>query len=669
MRTRTPAILQMQAVDSGVVSLAIILEHHGRVEPIWKLREASGFDASGPTIEDLQLASERFGLECTARRVETADLATLERPVLIGWGPRRYAVLEGRDRGGWWVNDPAHGAKRISDDEFQRRFNGNVLECRPGTAFRKGGRRSSLFSNLRRLLEGSGAAITASVVASSTLVLVQLAQAGLLTYFIDVLIVERRRDRIPPFLLAAGVILALGPMLVFIQAQAANRLATFVSIRNKFRLMQHATRLPETERRLRTPADFAQRLTMVRQTASTMIAPLVMLPSSLLTIAVFGTAISIISWKVGVSILVSVAIGLIITKLVAHRLYTLSVRNQVLMGMQRSTLYSGLGVRDWLQESGGLMALLELWLGHMSEARNITQQRGGVNLLASNARNLVNTLITQIGTLVLGGLGVIYGTVTIGELAALQFLAGTLQTSVTTVLGVMQSIPTLRSNLTRIEDILEIPLSEVSLSEVSGIPETDSHSPAASGIDLSGTPIVDGGVLEGCVPAGGLAVVRDLPAARRRHVCKSIATALRARGCSVRVLTGRVDLFPGTLAENVSGFDPQLTPSTVAHALESAGLGGRLRRHPSGLAAPLREDQPFGDDSEELRLELATVLAAPPSVVVVPDRVGDLASTLDIDILSMIHGAGSAVVLLGTEADPRPDTADIFVRDIGEVAG
>ena len=46
--------------------------------------------------------------------------------------------------------------------------------------------------------------------------------------------------------------------------------------------------------------------------------------------------------------------------------------------------------------------MLDLWLGYMSEARNIGQRRGGVQLLATNGRGLVNQLVTQIGTLVLG---------------------------------------------------------------------------------------------------------------------------------------------------------------------------------------------------------------------------------------------------------------------------
>lgn len=653
----------MQAIDSGVVSLAIILEHHGRVEPTWRIRQAAGLDASGSTFEGLQIAGERFGLECTRRRVEIDDLATVSQPALIEWGRRRYVVLEGRGRGGWWINDPARGVTLVSDEEFRGRFEGTVIECRPGPTFSRGGRRASLPSRLRSLLEGCGPAVAASVVASTTLVVVKLAQAGLITYFIDVLLVDRRVDRIPPFLMVVGAIYILAAMLQFIQAQAANRISTLVSVRNKIRLLRHAARLPDGERRLRTSADVAQRLPIIRQMAATALPPLMLAPANLLTIALFGTAIVIISWKVAICILASIAIGLFITRIVSHRIYSLNVRNQVVIGMQRTTLFMGLGVRDWLQESGGLRALLDLWLGYMSEARNIGQRRGGVQLLATNGRGLVNQLVTQIGTLVLGGLGVIQGTVTIGELAALQFLAGTLQASVTAVLGVVQSVPMLRSNLARVDDILEIPIPD-GPNDAAG-----DRIESKDDVDLSGIPVAKDAVLDGRLPSGGLGAVRGLAAEERHRVGTDIATALRDRGCSVRMLSGRVDLFPGSLEENMSGFDPSVAPSRVVQALDVVGLGARVRRHPLGTGAIIREDQPFGDEVEEMQLELATVLATPPSVVIVPDRIDGLFSTRHIDPVALIRGAGSAVIMLDPDGT-RPDTAvDVRVRPIGEVSG
>lgn len=661
MRTRTPTILQMQPVDGGVVAVAIMLAHHGRREPLHELRKAAGLTSSGVGVEGLVACGDAFGLDAEIGTAACSELGTTPEPVIIGWGREDVVVLEGRDGRGWWINDPAKGPRLVTDEDFQRSFNGTVIRFHPRPDFQRGGAAPSLLRSLRRALRGCGGAVLAAIIASITIVPVQLAAAGLITFLVDVVLVDRRTDRIPPFLLAASILYAVRSMLMFIQMQANNRLGTAASVQLQSGLVRHAVHLPEPERSLRTAADIQQRLTTARTLATTNLKTLTLLPANLVTIMVFGVAVILISRWVALAMAISILIGFVLAKLVASRVYALNVQTQIVLGQQRTTLYTGLGIRDWLLEAGGLRPLLDLWLGHLAHSRNLAQRSGGIQLHAQVGRGLVTQLVTQVGTLVLGGLGVIDGSITLGELAALQFLTGTLQASVTAVLSVAQSLPVLRTSLARVDDVLDVP--------IEASPDAAPHPAAVTGeaIDLRGIPAGEGRVLTGELASGGLGVVRGLDEFEADRLAAEIVAEQRRRGRLVRVLSGKVHLHPGSLAENVAGFDPRVSASNVTDALLAAGLGPLLKRQTTGVTAPVREDRPIGDPDEDARLEVATVLLDPPTLVVARRGLGTLPTDETNSMLDRIRGTGAAVLVLDPRVEVGSHASEIAVRPLGEV--
>src|ERR1700761_1060025 len=204
-RWATPTVLQMEALECGAASLAMILAYYGRWVPLETLREACGVSRDGSKASNILKAARRFGMAAKGFRKEPSTLNELPLPAIIHWNFNHFVVLERLDRKHACINDPAVGRRKVEHEEFDAAFPGVVLAMEPGSDFAPGGRKPGFLPLLSRRLAHSMPAVVLLVAISAALAVPIILIPAFTKIFIDDVLVQHNADWFTPLLIGMAI--------------------------------------------------------------------------------------------------------------------------------------------------------------------------------------------------------------------------------------------------------------------------------------------------------------------------------------------------------------------------------------------------------------------------------------------------------------------------------
>lgn len=132
---KLPVILQAEAAECGVASLAMIASYHGHDVDLAGMRRRFSASLKGTTLSRVMTMASQLGFTCRPVKLDLGELSELRTPCVLHWDFNHFVVLKQVTRTGFVIHDPAHGLCKLNRSDVSQHFTGVALEVTPGAEF------------------------------------------------------------------------------------------------------------------------------------------------------------------------------------------------------------------------------------------------------------------------------------------------------------------------------------------------------------------------------------------------------------------------------------------------------------------------------------------------------------------------------------------------------
>ena len=686
-RVVTPTLLQMEAVECGAASLGIVLGFWGRRVPLSELREACGVSRDGSNAANVVKAARRYGLEARGLATELADVQRLRPPFIVFWNFNHFLVVEGFGKDRAWLNDPACGRRQVTLREFDEAFTGVVLSMKPGPEFEKGGRKPSTVRSLGRRLRGSLRDLAFCVGAGFLLTAPGIAAPVLMQVFVDHVLIADRRDWLRPLLVAVAAIAVLRVGLRWLQLGYLRELRTRLAVRLSGSFLWHVLRLPVGFYAQRFAGEISSRLTLNHAIAAalsgrlaTAIIDCVMVVFYLVAMLAYDPLLTAIG--------VTLALGNVVAlRLIARRRVDANLRLRQDLGKVVGVSIAGLQSIETIKASALESSFFARWAGSFTRAANARQE---LELATQKLGVLPPTLsaLTGAAILVVGGLRVIEGPLTIGMLVAFIGLMASFQRPVGTLVSLGGELQTLQGDLLRVDDVLDHPVDPETRER-----EGDTGRRLAGRLELRqvtfgysrvGPPLLERFEL---VIAPGQRVALVGGSGSGKSTIARLACGLYVPWSGEVLIDGRpraaiprrvladgmalVDqdllFFHGTVRDNLTLWDESVSAEALAVACRDAEIDDVVLSLPGGHEGELLEGAANLSGGQRQRLEIARALVRSPSLLVLDEATSALDPETEHRIDQNLRRRGCSTLVVAHRLSTIRDADEIIVLRRGQV--
>ena len=691
-RVRTPTLLQMEAVECGAASLGIVLGYYGRFVPLAELRQICGVSRDGTTLANIVRAAQYYGLNAKGFKKSLESLPTLRCPYIVFWNFNHFLVVEGFDRQSVHLNDPATGPLRVSIEEFDESFTGVILVMEPGPAFKPGGRMPSVVRALRARLKGSRTTLSYCLLAGLLLVFPGLLIPVFTQLFVDYILIQDLRDWLRPLLLGLLMTAVLRGALLHLQLRQLRRWQLKLSTVLSSKFLWHILHLPARFYAQRYAGEISQRTVLndrVAEALSGRLATTIIDLTMMLIYACMMFYYDVVLTLIGVA---SAATNFLALQWLSRRRVDANMRMQHEFGKLGGVAIAGLQNIESLKASAMESSFFSRWSGYFAKAVNMQQNLGLTNQLLSVLPVLMSALTSML-VLLIGGVRVINGYLSLGMLIAFQSLMQSFLTPVATLVGLGSALQELRSDLLRLDDVLRNSTDERHSQSRATLPATintfrlqgeiEVHN-LTFGYSRVSPPLIEG-LSFSLAPGRRLALVGS-SGSGKSTVAKLLCGLylpwegeIRFDGHdplhmprdvlseSMAFVDQDLFLFAGSVRDNLTLWDETIPVHQLIQACRDAEIHDIIVALPGGYDSELLEGAANLSGGQRQRLEIARALVHRPAILVMDEATSALDAETEYRIMHNLRQRDCSYIIVAHRLSTIRDCDEIIVLEHGRV--
>ena len=693
-RVKTPTVLQMEAVECGAASLAMILGYFGLFVPLEELREECGVSRDGSKASNILKAARKYGLEAKGLKKEPEDLGSISFPAIVFWNFNHFLILEGFRNGRAYLNDPASGPRVLTLEEFDQGFTGIVLVFETTPEFRKGGHGQSVLRSVRLRLAGSRAALAYIVLAGLFLVIPGLVIPTFSQVFVDFVLIGRMTGWIKPLVIAMICTTLIRAGLTWCQQHYLLRLETKLALTSSARFILHVLHLPVRFFMQRMPGEIGGRVQLNDKVAQLVSGDIATNLLNMIMIVFYGALM--LQYDL---LLSSIGIGMALLNLVALRYVSnrrdiLNQRLQQETGKLLGTSMSGLQMIETIKATGSESDFFSQWSGYQAKVVNAQQELAVPSQLLSVVPTLL-TALNDVFILSIGGIRVMDGHLTIGMLVAFKTLMNSFSQPVNQMVTLGAKLQEAKADMTRLDDVLQYAPEEqfteagrqkrssagIPGSKLSGRLEIDGltfgysklEDPLIEGFSLSLQPGSRVALVGGS--GSGKSTVAKLVAGLYEPWQGEVLFDGRPRDTlpreilsnSVAMVDQDVFMFSGTIWDNLAMWDATAHEEDIYQAAKDACIHDDITARPGSYFSAVDEGGKNFSGGQRQRLEIARSLVGNPSILIMDEATSALDPTTEAIVDGNLRRRGCTCLIIAHRLSTIRDCDEIIVLDHGKV--
>ncbi len=689
---KVPVIMQLEALECGAASLAMLMAYYDKWVPLEQVRADCGVSRDGSKAKNIALAAMHYGFDIEAYRFDPKTIQTQATfPCIIHWNMNHFVVLDGFKGNRVYLNDPARGDVVVTMEEFDESFTGVTILATPGEQFEPSGKPKSTLDFARKRLVGAGAAVVFVMVTTAISYLFGIINSFTSRIFMDRLLTGQNPDWLDPLIDMMTWLAIIQITVAWAQAVYSLKINGKMDVVGSTSYMWKVLRLPMEFFSQRQAGDIQARLGLNASIASTLVntfAPLLLNTA----MAVFYLAVmlkqSVPLTLIGLTALV---INIGVSRYISQQRVNITrvqMRDQAKLA---STKASGISMIETIKSSGAENGFFQKWAGYQASVNTQTVKTNKTNMLLGKIPMLL-TEVANYGVLVLGVYLTMQGEYTLGGVMMFQGFLSSFMSPAQSLVGAGQTIQEMRTQMERVEDVMEYPddpsltayqgnADDVELGKLQGHLELKNISFGYSKLE---PPLIEDfsltlrpGERVALVGASGCgkSTISKLVSGLYQPWSGEVLFDGKPRGAyprdvlvgSLAVVDQDITLFDDTISNNIKMWDSSIEDFEVIMAARDAQLHDDITKLPDGYDHMLNSGGKNLSGGQRQRMEIARVLVQDPTIIIMDEATSALDARTEHEVVEAIRKRGITCVVIAHRLSTVRDCDEIIVLDHGKV--
>jgi len=685
-RPGTPVILQQEATECGLACLAMVAASHGLDVDLPTLRQRFAVSLKGATLADLAATARALQLQPRAVRAEADQLDQLPLPAVLHWDFNHFVVLVRVGAGDVLIHDPARGARRIRHEELSRHFTGAALELVPQAGFEPRRERQEVtLTGLLGRVTGLKRSLAQIVALALVLEFFVLLSPFFMQWVVDDVLVSADRDLLVTLGIGFALLVAIQVAASAIRSWAVLHLSATLNLQWLGNVFAHLLRLPLGWFERRHMGDIWSRFFAVQEIQKT-------LTTSFLEVLLDG--LLVVATLAMMLLYSPLLTGIVLAAVAVYALARWALFAPMRRATEEALVHDAKKTSHFLESLRGVMAIKLFSAEHDRQSRfmnlvvdamnaDIVVRRLDVTLAVAN-RALFG--LERVAVVWVGAVLVLDHQFSVGMLFAFVAYKEQFAQRVAALIDKWAALKMLKLQGERLADIV--------LSEPEPVSLADPSAAAlllAPRIELRGVtfrysasePEVLHDVSLDIEPGESVAIVGPSGCGKTTLVKLMLGILRPEQGevliggrkldhlgaASWRAMVGTVmqdePLFSGSIADNISFFDPSPDMGWVAECARLAAVHDEIAALPMGFHTLIGDMGAALSGGQKQRVLLARALYKRPKILFLDEAT----SALDVDRERMVNQAVRQLQLTRVIVAHRPETIASVDRVIALDAG